>query len=97
MASNHKLTALLKGRTVQGAHTDGTTMTLALDDGSNVTIQTGGAASGPTAGGIIQAVRQAGTMLDLDFEDKTTLQITLAEATSSVMVRDRNHVMQYAD
>jgi len=42
-------------------------------------------------------VRRQGTTLDLDFESGGTLQIPLAEETSSVMVRDKSYVMEYAD
>jgi len=47
--------------------------------------------------GTTKAVRQQGTTLDLDFEGGGTLQIPLAEETSSVMVRDKSGVMEYAD
>ena len=96
MASNHKLTGILAGRAVTGLVAAGTAITLTLDDGGMVTIQTGGAESGPAAG-VIKAIRQAGTTLDIDYQDGTTLAITLAEETSCVMVRDKNHVMEYAD
>ncbi len=49
------------------------------------------------AGGTVQAVRQQGTTLDLEFEGGGTLAIPQAEETSSVMVRDKNGVMEYAD
>lgn len=96
MTSNHKLTGILQGRTVQSGSDSGGVLTLTLSDGSIMTVQTGGAIAGPTAG-VVKAVRQAGTTLCLDYENNTTLQITTAEATSSVMVRDSRHVMEYAD
>jgi hypothetical protein len=37
------------------------------------------------------------TELALDFEDGSTLLIPLAEATTSVMVRARDHTLEYAD
>jgi hypothetical protein len=37
------------------------------------------------------------SQLGLDYEDGTTLQLPLAEPTASVLVRDKNHVLEYAD
>ena len=48
-------------------------------------------------GGKVVKVRQSGTQLALDLESGTTYAITTAEETSSVMVRDRNHALEYAD
>ena len=98
MASNHKLTNLLKGRTLAGTSQSGDTATLTFSDGSIMTVQTAPSSSNAAAtGGTIKAVRQQDTKLNLDFEDGSTLELTTAEATSSVMVRDKNHVMEYAD
>jgi hypothetical protein len=47
--------------------------------------------------GKVRAVRQKDTTLNLDFEDGSTLEVTTAEPTSSVMVRDKNHALEYAD
>ncbi len=98
MASNHKLTALLKGRTLAGTSQSGGVATLTFTDGSVMTVQTAPSSSNSAAtGGTVKAVRQQDTRLDLDFEDGSTLELTTAEATSSVMVRDKNHVLEYAD
>ena len=97
MASNHKLTAVIAGRTIaNSANADGK-MTIGFTDGSTMTVKTAGSSNSASTGGTIKAVRQADTTLDLDFEDGSTLTITTAEATSSVMVRDKNHTMEYAD
>lgn len=53
--------------------------------------------TGVIAGRTVKAVRQAGDVLNLDFEDGSTLQIQLKEATSSVMVRDKENKLEYAD
>ena len=45
----------------------------------------------------IQAVQQSDTDLILQFEDGSTVRIKLAEPTSSVMVRDGQNKMEYAD
>ena len=45
----------------------------------------------------IENVRQEGAMLYLDFADGSTMQIMLAGPTSSVMVRDKDGKLEYAD
>ncbi len=97
MASNHKLTALLKGRTITTMSSESTETSVTFSDGSLMVIQTGGAVTGGAPGAIVHAVRQAGTTLTLDFEGGSSMQPVTAEATSSVMVRDRSHVLEYAD
>ncbi len=97
MTSNHKLSALLQGRTVQSTQMEGGVLTLLLDNGAVMTVQTGGPVVGEAAGSPIRAVRQAGTTLCLDLDNNTSLQITTAEETSSVLVRDSHHALLYAD
>ena len=97
MTSNHKLTGVLKGRTISGTSNEGGVLTILFDDGSKMTVQTAGSSHSAATGGRVQAVRQAGTTLALDFEGGGTMEIPLAEETSSVMVRDKNGGMEYAD
>lgn len=96
MTANHKLSALLQGRTLTTLSSDAETL-LAFSDGSAMTVQTAGAVTGGTPGAVVHAVRQAGTTLVLDFEGGTSLQMTTAGPTSSVLVRDKSHVLEYAD
>lgn len=98
MASNHKLTAVIRGRTITGTGSAGAEAKIGFDDGSTMTIQTApsNSASGRT-GGKIKAVRQSGTKLDLDLEDGSTLEFTTAEETSCVLLRDKNDTLEYAD
>jgi hypothetical protein len=49
------------------------------------------------AGRKIKAVQQSGNDLILECEDGSTIHIKLAEPTSSVMVRDVQNKMEYAD
>ena len=97
MTSNHKLTGVLKGRTISGTSNQGDVLTILFDDGSKMTVQTAGASNSAATGGTVQAVRQEGTTLALDFAGGGTMEIPLAEETASVMVRDKNGVMEYAD
>ena len=97
MTSNHKLTAVLHGRTVTGTQHQDHRLTIAFDNGSTMTVKTAGAMAGAATGGTVAKVRQQGTELALDFADGSTLRIPLAEATASVMVRAKDHTLEYAD
>ena len=97
MAANHKLTGVLRGRKVTATETHAGMLLVHLDDGSTMTVRTGGPVPKPFPSGSVQGVRQQGTRLSLDFEDGTSVDIPLAEETSSVMVRDRGGAMEYAD
>jgi hypothetical protein len=45
----------------------------------------------------IQAVQQADRDLTIQFEDGSAVHIRLAEPTASVLVRDAQNKMEYAD
>jgi phosphotransferase system IIA component len=97
MTSNHKLTAVLKGRTITGMQNQDHQLIIAFDDGSTMTVNTSGSTTSAPTGGTIAKVRQQSTQLALDFEDGATMLIHLAEATSSVMVRAKDGTLEYAD
>ena len=94
---NQKLTPILAGRTVKHTRQTGGVLQIEFDDGSVMKIKTGAPFSDQIAGRTVKAVRQRATEFDLDFTDGTSAKITLAEETSSVMLRDREGVMEYAD
>lgn len=50
-----------------------------------------------STGGTVQSVMQGEIAMTLHFEDGGELEIPLAEASSSVMLRDKNNTMEYAD
>jgi hypothetical protein len=97
MTSNHKLTAVLHGRTITGTQHQDHRLIIAFDDGSTLTVKTAGTRASTATSGTIVKVRQQDTQLALDFEDSSTLLIPLAEATASVMVRAHDHTLEYAD
>jgi hypothetical protein len=97
MAANHKLTGVLKGRTITGTQSAGDELRISFNDGSTMTVQTGGSASSASTGGAVKAVRQQDNRLHLDFEDGGAWEIQTAEPTASVMVRDKDHKLEYAD
>jgi hypothetical protein len=45
----------------------------------------------------IERVRQEDSTLHVDFADSSTMQISLAGPTSSVIVRDKDGKLDYAD
>ena len=97
MASNHKLTGVIAGKTVQTLTVDGGKLAIAFEDGTAMTVKLGAVLPDATKTGVVKAVRQSGVTLSLDYEDGSTLDIETQEETSSVMVRDENHRMTYAD
>ena len=94
---NQKLTPILAGRTVKHTSQTGGVLQIAFDDGSVMKIKTGAPFKDSIAGKTVKAVRQKATEFDLDFDDGTSSAITLAEETSSVMLRDKAGVLEYAD
>lgn len=97
MTSNHKLTSLIKGRAIAGTANQNDVLTITFTDGSKMTVQTAGSSNSASTGGTIKAVQQQGTALKLEMETGGALEIQTAEETSSVMVRDKNGAMEYAD
>ena len=96
MAANHKLTSLISGRTISECSTADGKLTISFEDGSHMTVKTA-EDNDDASDGTIAKVRQADTDLYLDMDDGYTWEIQMAEASSSVMVRDANNVMEYAD
>ena len=97
MASNHKLTGVIKGRTIARTSNADGTLTIGFTDGSTMTVKTAGNSNSAATGGTVKAVRQADTSLNLDIEDGSTFTVTMAGAASSVMLRDQDHGVEYAD
>lgn len=64
------------------------------DSATSVNAASGNVAS---AGGTVKSCWQNETTLKLQFEDGGALEISLQEESSSVMLRDKNNVMEYAD
>lgn len=98
MAANHKLTTVIKGRTIKIASAGEGTLALTFDDSSIMKIKVATQIPSEALNGhTIKGVRQSGTTMNLDFTDGSNVQITLAEATSSVMLRDGKGTMEYTD
>ena len=98
--SNHKLTELLKGRTVSGSSDGNGEKSISFSDGSKLTVKTAPSNSNSAStGGTVEKVRQSvePPVLHLDTEGGSTVEIPLAEATSSVMLRSKDDNLEYAD
>ena len=97
MSPNHKLTTVIKGRMIDGSSNAGDVMTISFTDGSKMAVKTAGSSNNASTGGTVKGVRQGGTTLEIEFEDGSDLSITTPEETASVMVRDKDAKMEYAD
>lgn len=97
MTSNQKLTSVLKGRAITGTGNQGNALTIKLDDGSTLSVQTAGSTNSASTGGAIEAVQQQETTLRLEFSGGSYLEIPMAAETSCVMVRDASDKLEYAD
>jgi hypothetical protein len=99
-ASNRKLTGVIKGRTIGGTGNADGVLTVTFSDGSKMTVKTAPTGSNSAStGGTVQKVRQSvePPVLYLDMENGSTFEVPLAEATSSVFLRDKDGRMEYAD
>jgi hypothetical protein len=95
---NQKLTPILRGRTVKSAAQTDNLLVVTFTDGSTMKVKLGGPA--PTAalqGHTVKMVRQGGVSMEITFSDNSKAQIKLAEETSSVMLRNTNGKLEYAD
>ena len=98
MALNQKLTPLIAGRTIESTSWKDNLLSVSFSDGSVLVIKTSTMVSvDGLRGHTIRSVRQRGTMMNLDFTDGNPATIRLAEATSSVMLRDRTGMLEYVD
>ncbi len=99
MAFNELLTNTIGGRTIQEVAPGPGLLQVTFTDGSVMKIKTGGPppAADALVGRTVKGVYQADTLMDLTFTDRTTGRIKLAEATSSVILRDKDGNFEYAD
>ncbi|HEY7878433.1 MAG TPA: hypothetical protein VIC55_09420 [Gemmatimonadaceae bacterium] len=100
MQRNRKLTPIIAGRAIAQIGWDGATALVHFADGSVLRIRTPAPpATGalPLEIGTVRAVRQSTDAIAFDLTSGATLELPLAEATSSVMLRDAKGAMEYAD
>ena len=98
MHSNQKLTKIIAGRSISGTAQADNLLTVTFDDGSTMKVKVApGYTNLGVTGDKIVKVQQQGTELLLDMETGGPLKIDTAEATSSVMLRDKVGKLEYAD
>ena len=98
MHSNQKLTKIIAGRTISGTSQADNILSITFDDGSVMKIKVAPAGTNDaTTGGKVLKVQQEGTVLCLVLTDGSSVKIETAEATSSVMLRDKSGKLEYAD
>jgi hypothetical protein len=94
MPRNQKLTKVIAGRTVKVATVEPGSVLLVFDDQSSMKIKT----AGPTTmqpGGKVKSVNEAQVEFKIEFEDGSSATVYLADPGSSVVVRDKNDVVEY--
>jgi hypothetical protein len=98
MRLNQKLTTIISGHTIQSVSQKDNLGQLTFTDGSVLTVDL--AAPMPdkvTRRGRVKLVRQDGTVMIFEFTDDSSLEITLAEAASSVLLRNAEGKLVYAE
>ena len=97
MATDQKLTDILKGRRISGTQNRGDTLTISFTDGSQMTVTTAGSSNSASTGGTIAAVRQAAATLYLDMDGGATLAVPTVETADGISVQDKNGTPVYPD
>jgi hypothetical protein len=97
MALNHKLTALLRGRTITGTVQQGNILEITFENGSTmkVKISPGSVYFQISGRRKIVNVHEEDAQLDLDCEDGTTVSVVVIENGSSVSLRDKTNAVEY--
>ena len=98
MALNRKLTPIIKGRQIASIEQTDQLLSIHFGDGSIMKIKT----SAPVVidalkDHTVKSVRQKGAALTIVFDDETSTLVALADPGSSVMLRDAQGVLEYAD
>jgi hypothetical protein len=97
IATNEKLTALMKGRKISGIESGGGTSIIFFNDGSTMSVRIHGVGNAGCAGGTIAKVSQAESELVLDLKGGWAIKLHTAEPTACVTVKDRNGALEYVD
>ena len=94
MPRNQKLTKVIAGRTVKAATVEPSGVLVLFDDQSSMKIKTSGPATIPP-GGKVKSVHEAKAEFKINFVDRSSATLCLADPGSSVAVRDKNNVVEY--
>ena len=97
MEINERLTRIIRGRSIELVTQEEGLATIIFDDYSTMRVKVAG---GPTMNTLaeskIEFVGEGGTQLTLVGEDSGTATLRLAQAGSSVTVKDESGQMEYA-
>ncbi len=98
MIINKKLTKLVAGRIIKSLDLNDNILAIIFTNGSTMKIKTA-LPEIPTDLKLstIKAIHQKDDLFQIEFDDNSIAVIKLAEAASSVMLRDGKGVMEYAD
>jgi hypothetical protein len=94
MELNHKLSHLLKGRTILSESGDEGHVAITFDDQSTLKLNVAGQAT-VSVGTKVKAVREAGEQFRFDLEEGASMQVQLSDPGSSVALRDKSGAIQY--
>ncbi len=95
---NQELTPLIAGRTIKGADYADNMLRMTFADGSIMRIKS--PVPAPTdrlLNRTVEVVHQQDDVMIIGFTDRSSVEIKLAEATSSVLLRDSHGAFEYAD
>src|SRR6516165_11772820 len=96
MTSNQKLTRVVKGRVIEDLQMNPSEVSLRFSDGSTMRVKVMESNSPPLKNGAkISAVFEQSTSLRIVCEDESQLNLTLADPSSSVRVRDATGAVEY--
>src|SRR6202040_2277917 len=96
MAVNNKLTHAIKDRVVQDFQLNGSELLISFVDGSTMTVTIVECNSPPLhEGARIRQISEDEAMILFEFEDESTLDVTIVDPGNSVIVRDKNGQVEY--
>lgn len=98
MIVNKKLTNLIAGRIIKSFDLSSNILTIVFTNGSIIKIKTPlSEIPAELKPSTIKTIHQKDDLFQIEFDDHSIAEIKLAEAASSVMLRDEKGVMEYAD
>ena len=96
MSVNNKLTHAIKDRVVQNFQLNGSELLISFVDGSTMTVTIVECNSPPLhEGARIRQISEDEAMILFEFEDESTLDVTIVDPGNSVIVRDKNGQVEY--
>ena len=95
MAVNHKLTHVVKDRVIHNLQLGASELLISFVDGSTMKVKIVESNSPPLREGVrIRQTSEDQTTV-IEWEDDSTLDVTIVDPGSSVVVRDKNDVVEY--